>query len=398
MAQGQTSESVKMALDTLRANKLRSGLTILGIVIGVTTVIVISSFINGLGKLEAPIKTVSDSSGKVTYGISSYALALQHAGINQDKLVSDLRTGNISGLLLEIKDAAQQTHQPLSELMNIVFGTTGGAAASLLAKSPAAIKQVQDALNGAGAGSLNTAFQTAADQFGNKLKIIEENLKNAAAEFGLKLIPYLSDAATFLENALSSLEKNPTERRALEISLGTAFAAAVGLKIAQATQSSIQTSLLAKIAANTAVTAGEGGLGGSGVVKTAETDGGAAAEGGLLAKYGFKNILKGALEYSLPIAIAAGQKFPKGQDPFSQSSYGTAYLGEVLKKNSGPHILAMPSDLTIRGNKVVLNTGGVDFTGNTSIPNFPGDSLPPRGRSKGKRTTTRNFKFTGKWS
>jgi putative ABC transport system permease protein len=48
MAQGQVGESVKMALDTLRANKLRSGLTILGIVIGVTTVIAISSVINGI--------------------------------------------------------------------------------------------------------------------------------------------------------------------------------------------------------------------------------------------------------------------------------------------------------------------------------------------------------------
>jgi putative ABC transport system permease protein len=48
MAQGQTRESVKMAFEQLRANKLRSGLTILGIVIGVTTVITISSVINGL--------------------------------------------------------------------------------------------------------------------------------------------------------------------------------------------------------------------------------------------------------------------------------------------------------------------------------------------------------------
>ncbi len=53
MAQGQTRESVKMALDTLRTNKLRSGLTILGIVIGVTTVITISSVINGLNNRVA---------------------------------------------------------------------------------------------------------------------------------------------------------------------------------------------------------------------------------------------------------------------------------------------------------------------------------------------------------
>jgi putative ABC transport system permease protein len=48
MAKGQARESVKMALDTLRTNKLRSGLTILGIVIGVSTVITISSVISGV--------------------------------------------------------------------------------------------------------------------------------------------------------------------------------------------------------------------------------------------------------------------------------------------------------------------------------------------------------------
>jgi len=48
MAQGQAQESIRMAIGTLRANKLRSGLTILGIVIGVTSVIAISSIINGL--------------------------------------------------------------------------------------------------------------------------------------------------------------------------------------------------------------------------------------------------------------------------------------------------------------------------------------------------------------
>jgi len=50
MRLADTKETILISLDQLRANKLRSGLTVLGIVIGVLTVIIMSSMINGLNQ------------------------------------------------------------------------------------------------------------------------------------------------------------------------------------------------------------------------------------------------------------------------------------------------------------------------------------------------------------
>ncbi len=59
MPLSDSREAVNMAMDTLRTNKLRSGLTMLGIMIGVTTVILISSVINGLtGNVNNLIKSL----------------------------------------------------------------------------------------------------------------------------------------------------------------------------------------------------------------------------------------------------------------------------------------------------------------------------------------------------
>src|SRR2546421_2950624 len=44
------TESARMALDTLRQNKLRSGLTILGVTVGVVTILAMVSIIQGLNK------------------------------------------------------------------------------------------------------------------------------------------------------------------------------------------------------------------------------------------------------------------------------------------------------------------------------------------------------------
>ena len=62
MKTSDTNEAIRMAMDTLRTNKLRSGLTMLGIMIEFATVILISSVINGLtGNVNDLIKSLGSN-------------------------------------------------------------------------------------------------------------------------------------------------------------------------------------------------------------------------------------------------------------------------------------------------------------------------------------------------
>src|SRR5690242_1736714 len=63
MTRSEIHENLLVALDTLRARKVRSALTILGIVIGVTSVISVAVIIDGLnGFIQDRIKTLGSRS------------------------------------------------------------------------------------------------------------------------------------------------------------------------------------------------------------------------------------------------------------------------------------------------------------------------------------------------
>ncbi len=71
---GAFYENLKMALDTLRGNKLRSFLTIIGVVVGVITVMLISSIISGIGMaVEKQVKA---------FGTRSIFIYKQEIGIS----------------------------------------------------------------------------------------------------------------------------------------------------------------------------------------------------------------------------------------------------------------------------------------------------------------------------
>ena len=67
MTRHEVLENLTVALDTVRSRKVRSGLTILGIVVGVTTVISVASIIDGLnGEIKERVSRLGSNTLFIT--------------------------------------------------------------------------------------------------------------------------------------------------------------------------------------------------------------------------------------------------------------------------------------------------------------------------------------------
>jgi putative ABC transport system permease protein len=109
-------ESVRMAMETLRSNKLRSGLTMLGIMIGVTTVILISSVISGLtGNVDDLVKSLGTNVFFVfrfpVFGGRPTQEMLARKQLTYDDAMALMRLPHILGA-----DPAQQYRSPTGHL------------------------------------------------------------------------------------------------------------------------------------------------------------------------------------------------------------------------------------------------------------------------------------------
>src|SRR5579862_6140769 len=94
MTRSEIRENLLVALDTIRSRKARSVLTILGIVIGVTSVITVASIIDGLnGYIKGRINTL---------GSRSLFITRIPAGYTGGRLPQNIRTRKY----LDYEDAA----------------------------------------------------------------------------------------------------------------------------------------------------------------------------------------------------------------------------------------------------------------------------------------------------
>src|ERR671929_2153039 len=97
-------ESALMALDTLRSNKLRSALTILGVSVGVVTVIFMVSIIQGLNKAFAD---QIESLGSNTIFVSKFEPSFGRPPNNEELHRKDLTMDDAEALRTEVSNAVE---------------------------------------------------------------------------------------------------------------------------------------------------------------------------------------------------------------------------------------------------------------------------------------------------
>jgi putative ABC transport system permease protein len=126
MTRGEVRENLLVALDTLRSRKIRSALTILGIVIGVSSVIAVAAIIDGLnGYIQGRIQSFGSRSFFVTRippGFTGFAPMPQKIRIRKYLAIADAAFLKDSVPGLDIATAFAQRINLGERADNIVYG------------------------------------------------------------------------------------------------------------------------------------------------------------------------------------------------------------------------------------------------------------------------------------
>src|SRR4029078_9098517 len=103
--------NVQIALDTLRANKLRSALTILGVVIGVSTVMAMAAIVQGIQDQIA--RTIEIAGPSTFYVVKVFS----QTPVNPDRLPKWIRVR---------PDLAEEEADRIKQLPEVSYAAMGG--------------------------------------------------------------------------------------------------------------------------------------------------------------------------------------------------------------------------------------------------------------------------------
>ncbi len=97
------AEGVRIAIDAVRANKVRAGLTILGIAVGVFVVVAISAAVHGIN--ESVAKDFA-STGPTTFFVSRYPISFEACDGFATEVVSQTRISSMRPRLSGFQSAS----------------------------------------------------------------------------------------------------------------------------------------------------------------------------------------------------------------------------------------------------------------------------------------------------
>src|SRR5829696_4158932 len=110
-------ENLMMALDTLRGNKLRSFLTIVGVVVGVITVMLISSIISGI---NVAVEKQVESFGTRSIFLYKFNIGFSHGRRSQEERMRKPLTFDDAEAIKGL--SAIETAAPFLDVSNDFFG------------------------------------------------------------------------------------------------------------------------------------------------------------------------------------------------------------------------------------------------------------------------------------
>ena len=109
----QVRENMMLALDTLRSHKFRSFLTVLGVVIGTTTVIAVTSLVTGL---DNQLVQVAEQFGTRTLWVYKLQMGAPHAMTREERLRKPLSYEDAMAIKDQVKDAAKVSVELFMEM------------------------------------------------------------------------------------------------------------------------------------------------------------------------------------------------------------------------------------------------------------------------------------------
>jgi putative ABC transport system permease protein len=130
MTRYELLENVWMALDTLRQHKLRSFLTILGVVIGTTTVIVIAAFVSGI---DARVAKEIQSFGTNSIYVYKFDPGFNFAPTREERMRKPLKSDDALAIAAECPSVLEVTplispvdfmQDPLAERVRVRYQNT----------------------------------------------------------------------------------------------------------------------------------------------------------------------------------------------------------------------------------------------------------------------------------